>query len=171
MKHVIRLLVICMLFCLSACQQKKETLFIEKDGKLYEIFDQVSFYYPETFNADVHSYGGNTIRFIKNEELLCYTSYLDSIDNSIDEMAALYEGFLQQDGASDVVYTAQTLESGNICYVFTGKYYATGIKFKHVVYFSLDTTYIYGYQAPQDAYDQNIDVLSKYLESLTVHYE
>ena len=171
MKQVIRLLVICMLFSLSACQQKKETLFIEKDGKLYEIFDQVSFYYPETFTADVRSYSGDTIQFIKNEELLSYTSYLDTIDNSVEEMATLYEGQLQQGGASDILYVNEKLDSGNNCYIFTGKYYATGIKFKHIVYFALDTTYVYAYQAPQDAYDKNIEVISKYLESLTVHYE
>ena len=171
MKHVIRLLVVCMLFCLSACQQKKETLFIEKDGKLYEVFDQVSFYYPETFTADVSSYSENTIRFVKNEELLSYTSYLDSIDNSVEEMAALYEGHLQQGGASDILYSAVKLDSGNKCYDFTGKYLATGIKFRYIVCFAQDTTYIYGYQAPMDAYEDNIDVIGKYLESLTVHYE
>ena len=37
--------IFCMLFCLSACQEKKETLFIEKDGKLYAYN-----YVDKTFN-------------------------------------------------------------------------------------------------------------------------
>ena len=47
----------------------------------------------------------------------------------------------------------------------------TGIEFKHVVYFAKNATYIYRYQAPHDLYKEHIDVISKYLESLTIHYE
>ena len=171
MKRIFQLLSLCLLLCLSACQNKKETLFIEKDGKLYEIFDQVSFYYPETFGVDARSYNADTIQFLKDGELISYTSYPDTIDNSVDEMAKLYEGQLQQNGASDITCEVVTLDSGNVCYIYTGQYYTTGIKFKHVVYFTMNATYVYGYQAPQDVFDKNIAVLSKYLESLTVHYD
>lgn len=171
MKRVIQLLAFCMLFCLSACQEKKETLFIEKDGKLYEVFDQVSFYYPETFSADARVFDAETVQFCKNEEIMSYSSYPDSTDNTTEEMAELYEGQLQQMGAGDIVYHKRTLPSGNECYVYTGKYTGTGIEFKHVVYFAKDATYIYRYQAPHDLYKEHIGVISKYLESLTIHYE
>ena len=171
MKRAIQLCVLCMLFCLSACQSKKETLFLEKDGKLYEVFDQVSFYYPETFSLDTRSYNTNIIQFLKDEEVITYTTIIDNTDNKIEDMVELYEGQLQQTGASDISYKKQILDSGNVCYVYHGKYYTTGIKFMQVVCFSENATYVYAYQAPQDSYDKSINVVSKYLESLTVHYD
>ena len=171
MKRVIYCVVLCMLFCLSACQGQKETLYVEKDGILYEIFDQVSFYYPETFSADSRAFDAETIQFYKDEEYMSYSSYSDTIDNTVEEMASLYEGQLQQVGASDVQYIKVTLPSGNECYVYTGKFEGTGIKLKHIVHFAKNATYVYRYQAPHELYDEHIDVISKYLESLTVHYD
>ena len=171
MKRLIQFFVLCMLICLSACQSQKETLFIEKDGKLYEVFDQVSFYYPETFKADTTAFDAKTVQFSKDKEVISYSSYSDSTDNTIEEMAKLYEGQLQQDGASDISYYLKTLPSGNECYIYTGKYAKTGIKLKHVVYFSDNGTYVYRYHSPHELYDKNIDIITKYLESLTVHYD
>ena len=171
MKRIIQFFIVCILLCVSACHNQKETLFIEKDGKLYEIFDQVSFYYPETFKADTATFDAKTIQFFKDKEIISYSSYTDITDNTTEEMAELYEGQLQQGGASDVAYFLKTLPSGNECYIYTGKYVNTGIKLKQIVYFSKNATYIYNYQAPHDLYDKNIDVISKYLESLTVHYD
>ena len=171
MKRIVQFFALCTILCLSACHNQKETLFIEKDGKLYEVFDQVSFYYPETFEADARTFDADTIQFCKNEEFMSYSSYPDSTDNTIEEMSKLYEGQLQQMNASDIVCYKKTLPSGNECYIYTGKYIGTGIEFKHVVYFAKDVTYVYRYQAPHDLYKEHIDVISKYLESLTIHYE
>ena len=89
----------------------------------------------------------------------------------MEDMPKLYAGQLEEDGAQDVYYLSTKLDSGIECYEFTGLYTATGLKFKHMIYFTAEAEYIYIYQAPQDIYDENISIISQYLNSLTVHHE
>jgi len=154
-----------------ACGKKSDTVFLEKDGKLYEVADQVSFYYPRQFEYDINNENKQMVRFIKGQEIISYTMIVDDTDNLIEDLPELYEGQLEEDGATDVRYKDVEIASGLKCQEFSGQILATGIKFKNVVYFTDKATYILSYHAPQNVYDEGIDNISEYLHSLAVHSE
>lgn len=156
---------------LFACGKKSETVFLETDGKQYEIADQVSFYYPKDFEIDTTAENKEVVRFVKEQEVMTYTTVNDDTDNKIDDMPELYAGQLEEDGASDVGYKNLKITSGLTCQEFTGIFKATGMKFKHMVYFTAEASYIFTYQAPQKTYDEDITIISEYLGSLAVHHE
>lgn len=165
-----KIMVVICICILAACGHKSENIFLEKDGKLYEVGDQVSFYYPKEFKVD-SSNNKEFLRFIDDQEILHYATLLDDTDNNVEDLPELYAGQLDEDGAENVHYTHITLESGIKCQEFTGTYTATGVHFKHVVYFTDTKTYVYSYEAPKDVYNDHIDIMTQYLESLTVHHE
>lgn len=154
-----------------ACERESREVFLEKDGTLYEIADQVSFYYPKEFELNINNDNKEIIQFVSEKESFYYTMEIDDTDNYIEDRPELYAGQLEEDGAKDVHYKSVQLESAIECHEFTGSYVATGMKFKHIVYFSEEATFIYIYQAPQDVYDDHIVEMTQYLESLTVHKE
>lgn len=158
-----------MLF-IVACGQKSQ-IFLEKDGILYEIGEQVSFYYPKDYEIDPTNENKEEIRFIKEQEVIEYTIVKDDTVNKVEDMPTLYEGELEAEGAIDISVYNVTLDSGMKCQNFTGVYNASGMYFKHIVYFTNEATYIYSYQAPKDVYEKNIDEITPYLKSLAVHHE
>lgn len=172
MYYAKRILVVfsCVWMCV-ACGQKSKSIFLEKDGTLYEIADQVSFYYPKKYEVDSSKDNKEVLQFIKDDEILNYATIKDDTDNKVEDMPELYVGQLEQEGALNVHYYNLTLDSGLKCYTFTGTYGATGLKFKHVVYFTENASYIYSYQASKDDYDDHIEEITQYLESLTVHHD
>lgn len=153
-----------------ACAQR-EHIFLEKDGTLYEIGEQVSFYYPKDFDIDTSHGNKNKVRFIDEDEVIYFSTVVNQTENKVVDMPKLYAGQLEEDGASDVEYTQVILDSGIQCQSFTGIFHASGIKFKHIVYFTDDATYSYCYEAIQDIFDENVATRSEYLESLTVHHD
>ncbi len=154
---------------LFACEQKKsQSVFLEKDGNLYEVNDHVSFYHPKSFSMNVTSENKNVIEFINDQEMIYYKTIIDDTDNKVEDMPALYAGALEQEGAIDVYYQSMTIESGLVCQEFTGIFGATGVKFKHLVYFTPDYSYMLCYQAPDKVYDDQIDIITQYLVSLVV---
>lgn len=163
--------VITLLICFFACGKKSETVSLEKDGQIYEIADSASFYYPKEFSLDATLQNKKIIQFVKEQEVISYTMVQDDTDNKLEELPELYAGQLEEDGATDVGYKNITIESGLTCQEFTGAYKATGLKFKHMVYFTTDASYIFGYQAPQEKYDKNIAMISQYLSTLTVNHK
>lgn len=165
------MLIVTIFASLFACGKKSETVFLEKDGQQYEITDQVSFYYPKEFTIDTTAENKEVVRFVNDQEVLTYTTIQDDTDNKIEDMPELYAGQLEEDGASDVAYKNIKIKSGLTCQEFTGIFKSTGMKFKHMVYFTSEASYIYTYQAPQQTYDENINVVSEYLGSLVVHRE
>lgn len=172
MKYI-RKVFIC-LFIISlvvACGQKSQKVNLEKDGNLYEVADLVSFYYPKDFKIDSTHDNKEKLQFVKDQEILYYLTLKDDTDNKVEDMPKLYEGQLEEDGAQDVEMYSIELDNGMTCYEYTGMYTATGLKFKHMTYFTSDATYVYAYQAPQDVYDKNITIVAQYLSSLTVHHE
>ncbi len=163
-------IVIMMIFGLFACGKKDEKIAIERDGTLYEVANQVSFYYPKDFELDINNENQKDVRFVKNNEMYSYATVIDDTDNILDELPQLYEGQLEEDGAIHVQYAQRTIPSGIECYEFTGVYQASGMKFMQMVYFTDEASYIYAYQAPENIYDENKTVVSQYLQSLTVHH-
>lgn len=171
MKYFKRYLIIVIVMILTVACGQKAQVFLEKDGTYYEIGDQVSFYYPKNFEIDARSKNIEDIRFIKDQEALVYTTMKDDTENKVEDLPTLYEGQLKEDGAVDVVYHDITLDSGLRCQSFTGVFSASGMYFKHIVYFTSDATCIYAYQAPKDVYKSNVQLITPYLESLTVHHD
>lgn len=163
--------IVTLLITVFACGKKSETVFLEKDGALYEVVDQVSFYYPKDYKMDTSVENKSVVQFIKDQEAIAYQTIADDTDNELDDMPELYAGQLEEDGAIDVAYKNLKIDSGLNCQEFTGIYKSTGIKFKHLVYFTVDFEYVLSYQAPQKIYDEEISVVSQYLNSLKVHKE
>lgn len=164
------LCLIVLLFAFSACEDKSSVVSLEKDGTLYEITDQASFYYPNRLSVDTSSDNISAVHFIDDDEIMTYFSMEDDTDNLIEDMPDLYQGQLEEDGAMDVEYRKITLDSGLECYKFYGEYSASGMKFEHVVFFTTECTYALTYQAAETVFDDNIEEMNQYLESLTVHY-
>ena len=163
--------IVTLLLTVFACGKKSETVFLEKDGTLYEVADQVSFYYPKDFKMDTSVENKAIVQFVRKQEVMSYQTIIDDTDNEIDDMPELYAGQLEEDGAIDVGYKNLKIDSGLNCQEFTGTYQSTGIKFKHLVYFTANSEYVLSYQAPQKVYDDEISIISQYLNSLKVHKE
>lgn len=159
-----------LLFGLFCCG-KNDKVFLEKDGQKYEIANQVTFYYPKDFTLNTDSTNKEVVQFIYEDEVMAYQMIKNDTDNLIEQMPQLYAGQLEEDGAIDVKYHDVELESGLQCQEFTGTYQATGIAFKHMVYFAKNAAYVFSYQSPQSVYDDHIAVMSQYLDSLVVHEE
>lgn len=168
MKKMILVFMMCLM--MVACGQKSQTIHLEKDGNIHEIADQVSFYYPKDFAIDTANDNTEILQLVLDEEVFNYITEKDDTDNAVEDMPELYAGQLEEDGASDVQYYSKKLESGIECQVFTGRFLATGMKFKHIVYFTDQYVYDYSYQAPEEIYDDCIAARTQYLESLTVHH-
>lgn len=170
MKFVKMMLVVFLVFALTSCRRKSQTIFLEKDGTLYEIANDVSFYYPKEFTLSMNQGDRAMLQFVLNEETFMYQTVEDDTDNVLSDLPRLFAGQLEEDGAKDVQYTSILLESGLECYSFTGEFSSMGIKFKHIVYFTDQKVYDYSYQAPVDVYNDQINIRTQYLESLTVHH-
>lgn len=166
-----KILLIFLCVILFACDQRNSKIVLETDGIEYKIMNNVSFYYPKDFTVDMNEQSNEKISFRKDEEVLIYQTVLDDTDNKIKDMPQLYLGQLEEDGAVDSDYTSVVLENELECYEFTGIYSNSGIKFKHLVYFTNDASYIYLYQAPEKVFDDNLTKIIQYLRSLTVHNE
>ena len=165
-----RFLIVFLCLMMVGCGQKKQ-VFLEKDGDLYEIGDQVSFYYPKEFEIDTSVENKNIVRFLDDDETMWYSTVKDDTDNKVTDMPDLYQGQLKMEGASQITYNKVTLESGLDCYNFSGFYSGSGIKFNHIVYFTHEATYCYAYEAAAQVYDENVMNRSEYLLSLTVHHD
>ncbi len=164
------LCLLALLFVFSACENKSSIVSLEKDGTLYEITDQASFYYPNRLSIDTSSDNIDAVHFNDEDEIMTYFSMTDDTDNLIEDMPALYQGQLEEEGTTDVSYIKITLDSGLECYKFYGIYSSSGMKFEHVVFFTTECTYALTYQASESVYEENIEEINQYLESLTVHY-
>lgn len=162
-------LVVSLVTCLFACTQKTDNVYVEKDGSKYEVSEQISFYYPKSFSMDTASTDTYVVSFIKDQEVITYSMIPDDTDNEVEDMPDLYEGQLEEDGAVQVGYKNIEVDSGLVCQEFTGVFEANGIKFKDVVYFRPDAAYVLRYKAPEKIYNENIEEISKYLNSIMVH--
>lgn len=172
MRYISKIFV-CLLivFLVVACGEKSQKVYLEKDGNLYEVTDQASFYYPKNFEMSFEDENKKILQFCNDQEVLGYSMSQDDTDNKIADMPKLYAGQLEEDGAQDVSIYSLKLDNGMECYECTGMYTSTGLMFKHIVYFTNNACYVYFYQAPKDIYNENIAVITQYLNSLTVHHE
>ena len=152
---------------LVACGKKEEKVQLNKEGTLYEIGKDISFYYPSDFELTSKDINESTVQFSKENQVLYYKVEDNIFDNEIKERVELYKGELESSGAIKIEVNEPALESGLHCYEYSGNYQKTGLKFMHLVYFDENATYIYGYEANESEYDDYIDRIIVYLESFT----
>ena len=81
--------IVTLLLTVFACGKKSETVFLEKDGTLYEVADQVSFYYPKDFKMDTSVENKAIVQFVREQEVMSYQTIIDDTDNEIDDMPEL----------------------------------------------------------------------------------
>lgn len=162
----IMMILICFI-SLVACGKKDETVQLNKEGTLYEIGKDISFYYPSDFELISKLVDESTVQFSKENQVLYYKFEDNAFDNEIKERVELYKGELESSGATEIEVNEPALECGLKCYEYAGVYKDTGLKFMHLVYFDEKATYIYGYEANETVYDENIEHIIVYLESFT----
>lgn len=162
------IIIVCMLFVV-ACGPKENTVNLKKSGTEYKIDDNVSFYYPSDFEIDISNTKDTKIDFKKDSEVIFYAANKDNSDNEVDDRDELYTGELEEKGATNIVVSKPIINSGLTSYEIEGEIKETGIKFKHLVYFSSGYTYIYGYIAPKTVYDEKIEAITDYLQSIVIN--
>lgn len=165
------------IFIVTGCQPDASQITMQKDGVAHIISEDVQFYYPKGFTLEtkviVDDTGlarssRNVIELKKDNEILFYTSYNNSTDNTVSEREILYTGDLEVESASNIVTESLNLNSGIKVLVVTGVYSDTGTFFKHLVHFSEDATNIYGYYSDKEIFTKNVDTMTKFLESLVI---
>lgn len=161
--------VICCLITLGACGKRDETVSVNKNGVLYEIGEDVSFYYPQGFEltSKAEDNSENMVSFKKENQVFFYRAEKDETDNEIAEKSELYRGLLEEKGARISEVKEPVLESGLKCYEYIGSYSQTGLKFIHLVYFEEKEILTYGYEANEKEYNENIDKMIIYIESFS----
>ena len=173
--------ILCML-SLAACGPRDKHISLNKEGAQYTIGKDVSFYYPNGYNLDttrniekqMHAnmdikMSANTLFFIKDDETIFYNLVQDETDNTIEEREVLYTGLLEQEGATNIVISKPILESGATVHEISATYVNTGTRTKHIVYFSPNSTYIYGYLATTEDYNDNIEYITEFLRSIVIN--
>lgn len=171
MKKFIKLFLTMVCFIsLVACGKKEENVQVNKEGTIYEIGKDISFYYPTDFELASKTESDNVdniVVFNKENQVLFYKVENDAIDNEINQKVELYKGELEVANAVVEEVKEPALESGLKCYEYIGQYPKTGLKFTHLVYFEEQYTYVYGYEANEKEYNDNIDEIIVYLETFT----
>jgi len=155
---------------LVACGKKEENVQVKKEGTIYEVGKDISFYYPADFELSSPIENDNNddiVIFKKENQVLFYKVEDDSFDNEVDQKVELYKGELEVANAKVAEVKEPALESGLKCYEYMGEYPKTGLKFVHLVYFEDQHTYIYGYEANENEYNDNFDKIIVYLETFT----
>lgn len=171
MKKIIKLFLTIVCFVsLVACGKKEESVQVKKEGTIYEIGEDITFYYPDDFELSPIAEGDssdNSVIFKKENQVLFYKVEDDAFDNETNQKVELYKGELEVVGAKVNEVKEPALESGLKCYEYIGEYSKTGLNFTHLVYFEDQYTYIYGYEANETEYNENIDKIIVYLETFT----
>lgn len=163
------LIVLCCLITLTGCGKRDETVSVNKNGVLYEIGEDVSFYYPQDFElvSKAEDSSENMVSFKKTNQVFFYLAQDDETDNEVGEKSELYRGELEEKGAKITEVKEPVLESGLKCYEYIGRYPETGLKFIHLVYFDENEILTYGYEANEKEYNENIDEMIFYIESFS----
>ncbi len=169
MNHLCKFFIcLCMIFILCSCGNSCDNVLVEKTGIKYELNSNDSFYYPKEFEVDLSRRLNDSICFVRDEELIEFQKIVNTDDNLLEDLPLLYEGELEQNGAVKVSYTETVVDSGLKCFEYIGIYEGSGIYFKHLVYFNDQASYVLRYEAPKTLFDENIEDISLYLNSLVI---
>ncbi len=151
---------------LTGCQSDELSDNTVKNGIEYQVNDNISFYYPDTF--ELSGVTGEEVSFAKDDQQMYYRSIADDSQNQLDDLDELYIGTLEQNGAEIIDVSKPIIASGLDCYYITGIYSDVAIRFSELVYFTSSMTYVYGYRAASDTYNDNSDIVRTYLETIVI---
>ncbi|MDD3026864.1 MAG: hypothetical protein PHI41_02215 [Erysipelotrichaceae bacterium] len=151
---------------LAGCQSDELSNNTVKNGIEYQVSDDISFYYPDTFELSAAT--GEEVSFGKEDQKIYYKSIKEDTQNQLDDLDELYIGTLEQEGAQIIDVSKPIIASGLDCYFIKGIYGDVAIRFSELVYFTSSMTYVYGYQAATDKYNENSDIIRTYLETLVI---
>lgn len=169
MKKVIIVLAVTLVMAvLTACGAREKAVNLEKNGTQYSTDDGVSFYYPSDFAINANAADTNTVEFSKDNNTLYFKVIKDETDNLVEDKDDLYTGEIEQSGATSVEVSKPLLDSGLDVYQYVFMYSDIGIKTKEIVYFSDESTYIYGYRATKDDFKENDKDMTVYLQSFSL---
>lgn len=166
MKKLLKIVIATLCLCLIvACGTRNEKVNLKKTGKKYSTDQGVSFYYPNDFSINVKD--KNTVEFLKENNTLYFMVIKDDTDNVTEDKSELYTGQLEENGATSIEVARPALDSGLSVYEYIFTYTDMGIKTMEIVYFGDDSTYIYGYRAAKNDFDNNKKDMKVYLESFS----
>lgn len=169
MKKIIKLLVTTLcLFLVTACGARDQDVNLEKTGKKYSTDDGASFYYPSDYQIKADALDPSTVEFSNDNNTLYFKVIKDDSDNVVEDRDELFMGMIEQSGAIDIDVSKPVLDSGLDVYQYVFSYSDTGIKTKEIVYFGDENTYVYGYRAAKDDFDDNDKDMSVYLQSFSL---
>lgn len=169
MKKIIKVLLTTLCLCLmTGCGTRDKNVNLEKTGEKYSTDNGVSFYYPSDYEINVDAKDVTSVLFTKDNNTLYYKVVKDDTDNIVEDKDELYSGLIEQSGASNVEVSKPVVDSGLEVYQYLFGYDDTGIKSKEIVYFDEKNTYIYGYRATQEDFDDHEDEMTVYLQSFSM---
>lgn len=169
MKKLIKIIITTLCLCLvTACGARDKDVNLEKTGKKYSTDDGASFYYPSDYEIKVNAIDTNTVEFSKDNNTLYFKVINNDTDNAVDDQDELYTGLIEQSGASGIEVSKPVVDSGLNVYQYIFSYSDTGIKTKEIVYFGDDSTYIYGYRAVKEDFNENDKDMTVYLQSFSL---
>ena len=169
MKKIMKILVTTLCLCLvTACGARDKDVNLEKSGTKYSTDDGVSFYYPSNYEITANATDTDTVEFSKDNNTLYFKVIKDETDNVVEDKDELYTGEIEQSGASEIEVSKPVLDSGLDVYQYVFVHSDTGIRAKEIVYFSDDKTYIYGYRAAKDDFEDNDKDMTVYLQSFSM---
>lgn len=170
MKRVWRfgaLCICCLLLFACSSSTKTEYVNVKKEGSEY-IEDNVHFYYPDRYTLDEKETKGKRLVLEDQTESIFYEAKKEEIINELTDRDELYLAELEMEGASNFSVSKPILDSGLTVYEITGSYIDEEERFKHVVYFTEGYTYVYGYQGTIHDYEENIEEMTSFLESIVI---
>lgn len=165
MRKILITILVALIF-LAGCQSDELSNNTVKNGIEYQVSDNISFYYPDTF--ELSEVSGEQVSFGKDDQTIYYLSVKEDSQNQIDDLDELYIGTLEQKGAQIIDVSKPIIASGLDCYYITGIYGDVAVRFSELVYFTSTMTYVYGYQAATDTYNENSEIIRTYLETLVI---
>lgn len=169
MKKIIKVLLTTLCLCLiTGCGARDKNVNLEKTGEKYSTDNGVSFYYPSDYTINVDAKDVTSVQFIKDNNTLYYKVIKDDTDNIAEDKDELYSGLIEQSGASGVEVSKPVIDSGLEVYQYLFRYDDTGIESKEIVYFDDNNTYIYGYRATQEDFDDYEAEMTVYLQSFSM---
>lgn len=155
---------------LVGCQRQERDYNIEKEGLLYTINEQVSFYYPRRFELDQDDLKMSVDITSKHgdEGLYVDTYYVDS-KNSPEELLSVYLTQLQTNGIDVKTNDTIQLDNGKPAFLLSGESTLSNNYFIEVVIFESNRQYVYNYIASKKIFEKHVQDMLLYLKTLNTN--
>lgn len=164
-----RYLMICITLMLCACQEQRRVSNLEKDGVICDLYQNVNFYYPSDWKLKTDDLKISVdILNPHDKEGFYFDTFEAATADSIQEQLNFYLSKLAKVNIKVAKAEISTLQNGIACCYVDGSSEDDETYFSEVMVFMEGQQFIYSYVANQTCYEQNIDTVRSYLESLIV---